>query len=76
MTLEELLALFPDNTTGDISAADVRTAITELFNTTAAVKATADANAAQIVTLGSNMDALFSQVQAIDARVTALENAP
>ena len=32
MNLNELLALFPDNTTGQISPADLRTAITELYN--------------------------------------------
>lgn len=31
MTLDELLALLPDNTTGDISAADLRTVVTELW---------------------------------------------
>lgn len=32
MTLDELLALLPDNTTGEISAADFRTIVTELYN--------------------------------------------
>lgn len=32
MTLQELLALLPDNTTGDIGADDLRTIVTELFN--------------------------------------------
>jgi hypothetical protein len=32
MTLTDLLALLPDNTTGEISAADMRTIVTELFN--------------------------------------------
>ena len=32
MTLEEILALLPDNTTGDIDAADLRTVVTELWN--------------------------------------------
>jgi hypothetical protein len=32
VTLEELLALLPDNTTGDIDAADMRTVVTELYN--------------------------------------------
>jgi hypothetical protein len=32
MTLAELLALLPDNTTGDIDAADLRTIVTELYN--------------------------------------------
>ena len=32
MTLDELLALLPDNDTGEISAADMRTIVTDLFN--------------------------------------------
>jgi hypothetical protein len=32
VTLDELLALLPDNTTGQISAADMRTIVTELYN--------------------------------------------
>jgi hypothetical protein len=32
VNLNELLALFPDNTTGQITPADMRTAITELYN--------------------------------------------
>ena len=43
MTLEELLALLPDNTTGEIDAADLRTVVTELFNKTAAAEARLDA---------------------------------
>lgn len=39
MTLDEMLALLPDNTTGAISAADIRTIVTELFNYTAEVEA-------------------------------------
>jgi hypothetical protein len=31
MTLDEMLALLPDNTTGEISAADMRTIVTDLF---------------------------------------------
>lgn len=31
-TLDDLLALLPDNTSGDISAADLRTIVTELYN--------------------------------------------
>lgn len=34
-TLEELLALLPDNETGQISAADMRTIVTELYNQSA-----------------------------------------
>ena len=32
MTLDDLLALLPDNTTGAISPADMRTIVTELYN--------------------------------------------
>jgi|SRR5262245_11597715 len=39
MTLDDLLALLPDNTVGDISAADMRTIVTELWNQTAAAVA-------------------------------------
>jgi hypothetical protein len=31
MTLDEMLALLPDNTTGEISAADMRAIVTDLF---------------------------------------------
>lgn len=34
-TLDELLALLPDNTSGAIDAADLRTIVTDLFNTSA-----------------------------------------
>jgi Ca2+-binding EF-hand superfamily protein len=45
MTLEELLALLPDNTTGEISAADMRTIVTELWNhATPAEMVSAEAN--------------------------------
>jgi hypothetical protein len=37
LTLNELLALLPDNTTGEISAADLRTIVTELYNLAATV---------------------------------------
>jgi hypothetical protein len=36
-TLEELLALLPDNTTGAIDAADLRTIVTDLYTTSAAL---------------------------------------
>jgi hypothetical protein len=32
VTLDELLALLPDNTTGEISPADLRTIVTDLYN--------------------------------------------
>lgn len=76
MTLEELLALLPDNTTGQIDAADLRTIVTELFDKTATLAAVVEANTTQIVTLGQNMDSLFTQVQDHETRIAALEAAP
>lgn len=39
MTLDDLLALLPDNTSGAIDAADLRTVVTELWNKAAAADA-------------------------------------
>lgn len=39
MTLDEMLALLPDNTSGDISAADLRTVVTELHRIASSVSA-------------------------------------
>lgn len=39
MTLDELLALLPDNNTGAIDAADLRTIVTELWNDGAKIEA-------------------------------------
>lgn len=39
MTLDELLALLPDNTTGEIDAADLRTIVTELWSQGADIEA-------------------------------------
>ena len=55
MTLDEMLALLPDNQTGDIDAADLRTIVTELFNDTAALQ-TAVGNWA--TTTNARIDAL------------------
>src|SRR5262245_52811150 len=61
MTLAELLALLPDNNTGDIDAADLRTIVTELFDNTATVLAEAQANTGQIVNNDARLDALENQ---------------
>lgn len=42
MDLEEMLALLVDNTSGDISAADMRTIVTGLYDNTAALSAKVD----------------------------------
>jgi hypothetical protein len=39
MTLEELLALLPDNTTGAIDASDLRAIVTELYNISGSLEA-------------------------------------
>ena len=62
-TLDDLLALLPDNTTGDIDAVDLRTIVTELWNYTVAVQT--DLNLVGVE--GQNA------VVALNARVTALE---
>jgi hypothetical protein len=43
VTLDDLLALLPDNTSGDIAAADMRTIVTELWNQGAGVQAAGQA---------------------------------
>ena len=53
MTLEELLALLPDNATGDIGADDMRTIVTDLYN---AAHAPPDASAVPIVDAGALYD--------------------
>jgi hypothetical protein len=74
LTLDELLALLPDNTTGEIAAADMRTIVTELWNytvevqgdlNTAAVTAANEATAAQATAQ--------SAYTSLDQRVSALE---
>src|SRR5262245_60262982 len=70
MTLDELLALLPDNTTGEIDAADLRTIVTELFNKTAAVQTEADANSASIVNVEG---AVGDWAATTNARIDALE---
>lgn len=69
MTLEELLALLPDNDTGDIDAADLRTIVTELATATATV-------AGALFQTNQNFDALFSQVQEHETRIGVLEAGP
>lgn len=72
MTLAELLALLPDNTTGDIDAADLRTIVTELFNTTAALQAEADLTVTNMNTLTSELE---NWAATTNARIDALEQA-
>jgi hypothetical protein len=66
VTLDDLLALLPDNDTGAIDAADLRTIVTELWQQTAA----------GLLQVNQNFDALFAQVQEHETRIAALEAAP
>lgn len=66
MTLEELLALLPDNDAGAIDAVHLRTIVTELWTQTAA----------GLLQVNQNFDALFAQVQEHATRLAALEAAP
>src|SRR5262245_11244469 len=72
MTLDELLALLPDNTTGEIDAADLRTVVTELFNATAAVQTEADST---LTMANANAAAVAEFAVTTDARIDALEEA-
>jgi hypothetical protein len=58
MTLQELLALLPDNTTGDIGADDLRTIVTELFNTGAATADQVSEDIEEITEINTRLDAL------------------
>jgi hypothetical protein len=62
-TLQDLLGLLPDNTSGDISAADMRSVVTELWN-----RITSEADDQQVIN-----SALSSEIQDLDARIAALE---
>lgn len=66
MTLEELLALLPDNGTGEISAADMRTIVTELYSYTTTVQTALNDGAVQT----------GQAISDLDDRVTALETGP
>jgi hypothetical protein len=90
MTLDELLALLPDNNTGAIDAADLRTIVTDLFTKAGAAAAGVVSVAGDVSALASrvtgvegglstvnqNFDALFGQVQNHESRIGALEQAP
>lgn len=66
MTLEELLALLPDNDTGAIDAADLRTIVTDLYGQIADI-----ANVTGVV--GDEITSMGAVVMTNDARITALE---
>lgn len=64
MTLEEMLALLPDNDQGAISAEDMRTIITGLFDYTTEVQQALNDGAVQT----------GQAIEDLDTRVTALES--
>jgi len=64
-TLQDLLDLLPDNSTGDIDAADLRTVVTDLWNQTVGVETEVTGNA----------DAVALWAATTNARIDALEEA-
>jgi hypothetical protein len=66
-TLADLLALLPDNRSGEISAADLREVVTGLWEYTAQVQAALS----DVVVTG--LPAAQQAIGDLDARVTALE---
>ncbi len=73
MTLDEILALLPDNTTGAIDAADLRTAVTELWNKPAG---TTPAGASRLVPVFIFQGESNSGGYALNTDATAAELAP
>lgn len=91
MTLEDMLALLPDNEVGGISAQDMQTIVTGLMenitvNADALVQVQTDLDQVRanvdflyntrLPQMDTNFTALYNDVQLIEARVTALEGGP
>lgn|GEM_PF-2518769 len=68
MNLDDMLALLPDNTTGQISADDLRQIVTGLWDYTASVQSTLN----EVVVTA--VPAVQAAIDELDVRVTALEN--
>lgn len=68
MNLDDMLALLPDNTTGQISADDLRQIVTGLWDYTASVQGTLN----EVVVTA--VPAVQAAIDELDVRVTALEN--
>jgi len=68
VNLDDMLALLPDNTTGQISADDLRQIVTGLWDYTASVQSTLN----EVVVTG--VPAVQAAIDELDVRVTALEN--
>ena len=71
MNLSELLALFPDNDTGEVSAADVRAMVTEFYNDIAAVQA--DVDAIDVAALAAAVASLQSTVSGHTTTLATLQ---
>jgi DNA-binding transcriptional regulator YbjK len=67
--LDDLLTLLPDNTAGEISASDLRTIVSALWDYTATVQATLN----DVVVTG--LPAAQEAINDLDDRVAALEDA-
>lgn len=75
MTLEEMLALLPDNITGSIDADDLRAIVTQLYNDTATVSAMVAALEQDQANTDDNVTALGNALTALDDRVDVAEAA-
>lgn len=77
MTLEELLALLPDNNTGAIDAADLRTIVTELYTrddtNAAAADGRLDALEAGTAALDGRLDQAEANITTLQSDLNALE---
>lgn len=80
MTLEELLALLPDNNTGAIDAADLRTIVTELWNNNADADSVNEAQDTELTALDGRVDGVETEnatqntaITTLDGRVDAVE---
>lgn len=71
--LDYLLTLLPDNTDGAITAEHMREIITALWNDTDAAATLANALDDRVAALELSVSNLYSQFQALELRVTALD---
>jgi outer membrane murein-binding lipoprotein Lpp len=74
MTLQQLLDLLPDNTKGEISAADMRVIVTELYNADGGLAAQVDSLTNQVTVLSGQVSDLSTTVAALDSTVQGYES--
>jgi hypothetical protein len=74
MTLEEMLALLPDNDVGAIDAADLRVIVTELFTIADTARTTAEAASGVANDAYGQISAISTTADAAHTAATAAEN--